>query len=140
LPIGVVHDLDLQAARVARPPLEAAGVGGVGPHPLEARQSRCGPSEQGPAAVAVLEAGAVNAGEEHEAGGVDEQVALAAVQPLGAVVAARRAAAPGRPNGLAVDHGPARVGVAALGLATRPRSRSCASRIGPSRQRRRKWA
>ena len=59
----MVNDLELAAALVARPPLEAAGVGGIGPHPLEARQSRRrGLCEEELTAEAVLEIGTVNAG------------------------------------------------------------------------------
>ncbi len=58
-----------------------------------------GLSEQQPAAVAVGEISRVHAAEQHQPGRVHEQVPLAALQPLGPIVAARRTSTLGGPDG-----------------------------------------
>ncbi len=113
---GVPHDLDAPSACLLQPGRERAGVALVRPHEAEVRQRirRDGVDEQ-PRPRAVLHVGRVHAHREHEAERVDEDVALAPVQPLRAVVPARRPAHARGLRRLRVDDRGARLRRPALG-------------------------
>jgi hypothetical protein len=101
------------------PVRERAGVGRVGPHEVEPRQrapfSRGAEQHLSPGAV--RDVGRVHVGQQDQAERVDQDVPLAALHPLGAIVPSGRPADPGRPGRLAVQDRGARLGVPALGEA-----------------------
>jgi hypothetical protein len=110
---GVPHDLHAPPARLAQPVRQRARVPLVGPHEAEAWQGVRGDApDEVPRPLAVLHVGGVHAYGEHEAERVDEDVPLAPVQSLRAVVAPRRAADAGGLRARAVDDRRTRLGLA----------------------------
>ena len=93
------------------PTLATAGVALIHPQMFDARELLVSTLEQQRHPRAVLDIGSVHFGAQHEAATIDQDVAFAAIDALGPIVATD-AADPSRAYGLAVDNAGARVGVA----------------------------
>jgi hypothetical protein len=70
--------------------VDDVGVAAVGPHSRRPRTAWASGGQQCPPAGAVLQAGGCHRDRRHQAEGVDQQVPLAAADPLAGVVADRR--------------------------------------------------
>jgi len=84
--IVALHDLERNAAALVGPIQERAAVAAIGPA-VPGEPAAVQPPEQLQGAVAVADVGGGHPDLADQAAGVDQQVALAAVDPLGAVVA-----------------------------------------------------
>jgi hypothetical protein len=93
------------------PTLASAGVALIYPQMFDARELLVSTLEQQRHRRAVLDIGSVHFGAQHEAATIDQDVAFAAIDALGPIVATD-APNPSRAYGLAVDNTGARVGVA----------------------------
>src|ERR687898_428913 len=106
----MVRYLDPPPSLFFGPPAELVRVRSVSPDQLQLRQLLLQLVGQEPLrAVAVVQAGGVNASAEYQPTGVHEQVALPARESLGPVVAAFWAADTGGSHDLAVQDRPARI-------------------------------
>jgi len=94
------------------PTLASACVDLIHPQMFDTRKLLVGALQQQRHTRAILDIGSVHFGAQHETASIDEDVAFAAVDALGAIVATYAADA-SRPYGLAVDNAGARVGIAA---------------------------
>jgi len=88
-PPGAPDDLDPAAEVALNPGGRGPGVARVQPQLAQAREDAAEVGEHQPGPVAVGDVGRVDDDLQDQAGGVDQQVALAPAQLLGAVVAAR---------------------------------------------------
>jgi hypothetical protein len=95
-------DLDPPAKLRFDPMLATAGVALVDPQLLEARELLVGTVQQQRHGGAILNIGGVHPGSENQTTGIDQDMPLAAVDALGAILAADTADAGGA-NRLAVD-------------------------------------
>ena len=102
--VAVLRHFDAPAPFGLQPAGEGAGVGAVRPDQLQARQfAGAGAADERLRAQAVVEVGGVHVREQHEAGRVDEDMALPPGGALRRVVAAPRPADAGGTDRLAVD-------------------------------------
>src|SRR4051794_39278700 len=105
------NDLDAPAEVVLDPALAGARVALIHPEVLDSRELLVSSLQQQGHTGAVLNVGGVHFGAQHQAACINQNVALATIDALGAIVAADAASA-SRPDRLAVDDARARVGVA----------------------------
>jgi hypothetical protein len=96
------NDLHPPPEVVLDPALAATGVALIDPKVFDARELFVGSLQQQRHGCTILNVGRMHFGAHYQAARIDQNVALAAVDAFGAVIASRTADA-GRPDGLAID-------------------------------------
>ena len=87
--VAVLRYLDTPTPLSLEPAREGAGVGAVNPDQVQAwKLARTGLADEGLGAEAVMQVGGMDMGEKDEARAIDENVPLAACDPLCSVIAA----------------------------------------------------